>query len=207
MSLILDIPSSVSSAAARNKVVAGSAVAPNSRHAADMFNIKRDYQKALRSDSESKAAASVRPDAGRDRTDADAQIGMPLHSDTFIKRLIQLNPNLWFEQANADPEKIGIYLLVPPDAVYLEGKKFLFGFHKGVMPEFTLQEKNPDYQTLDGETFTGGCKRIIRQGYRTILMRLVRMKLICLPQVEVIFGPPSHDSAFWACLTGGRSTL
>lgn len=190
MTLILDIPASVERERQRNAV--RSRLSPEERYKFDRGGYKKEYQDALLDDAEAKKRAAVAPDNGRSRTDKEQCIGMPLHSDVFIRRLTQLNSSLWFERANADHEKIGIYLQVPISMEYLEGKKFLFGFHDGVMPEFTL-EKDPG---PDGENVG-----ILRQGWRTILMRLVRMRAISLTQVEVMFGPPSHDSMYWKVLT------
>lgn len=190
MPLILDIPASVERERQRQAV--RSHLSPEERYKFDRGGYKKEYQDALLDDAEAKKRAAVALDNGRSRTDKDQCIGMPLHSDVFIRRLTQLNSSLWFERANADHAKIGIYLQVPISMEYLEGKKFLFGFHEGVMPEFTLQ-KDPGQ---DGENVG-----ILRQGWRTILMRLVRMRVISLAQVEVIFGPPSHDSMYWKVLT------
>lgn len=190
MPLILDVPASVERERQRNAV--RSRLSPEERYKFDRGGYKTDFQNALFDDSEAKKRACVAADNGRSRTDKDQCIGMPLHSDVFMRRLTQLNPSLWFERANADHEKIGIYLQVPISMDYLEGKKFLFGFHDGVMPEFTLQ-KDPG---PDGDNVG-----ILRQGWRTILMRLVRMRMISLHEAEVIFGPPSHDSMYWKVLT------
>lgn len=211
MALItLDIPSSVELAKASNKVMAGSALSPAVRHSKDKAGYKREYQKALNSDANQKAADSVRVDNGRPRTEWDASIGIPITAETFMRRLLQLNSSFWFERANADREKIGIYRLCEPDTNYPEGKIFICGFHDGIMPEFFLEEKEDDrVMTIAGETEVhyGGCKRILRQGYRTILQRLVRAGFINLAAAEAIFGPPSYDSAHWALLTGRRSTI
>lgn len=198
MSLILDVPLSVELERSRAAVRSGSALSPQERFKLDRQGYKREYQHALYDDAVSKNTAAIAPDNGRSRTEHDACIGMPLHSDTFISRLTKLNPSLWFERANADHEKMGVYLLVPISIEYLEGKKFLFGFHIGIMPEFTL-EKTPDE---DGEGVG-----ILRQGWRTILMRLIRLRLISLEKAEVMFGQPSFESAYWAVLTGKRNSI
>lgn len=198
MSLILDVPVSVELERSRAAVRSGSALTPQERFERDRAGYKREYQHALYEDATSKNTAAVALDNGRPRTEHDACIGMPLHSDTFIQRLTQLNPSLWFERANADPEKMGVYLLVPISLEYLEGKKFLFGFHIGIMPEYTL-ENSPDEH--------GEGVGILRQGYRTILTRLIRMRLISLEKAELMFGQPSQESAYWACLTGKRSSI
>jgi len=66
------------------------------------------------------------------------------------------------------------------------------------MPEFVLLRKPGS----DGEG-----AGILRQGWRTVLARLIRERLISLPQVEVMFGEPSCQSAHWACLVGKRSSI
>lgn len=210
MPIILDVPKSVESALIANQVRAGSPLTSTERHLREKTGYKREYQKALATDANAKAANSVRVDNGRPRTELDASIGIPITAETFMRRLLQLNSSFWFERANADKEKIGIYRLVEVSETFPEGKQFLMGFHDGIMPEFFLQEKEDDrVMTIGGETEVhyGGCKRIIRQGYRTILQRLVRAGMINLATAETLFGPPSYDSAYWALLTGRRSSI
>lgn len=210
MPIILDVPSSVESALITNQVRAGSPLTAQERHLKEKTGYKREYQKALATDANVKAADSVRVDNGRPRTELDASIGIPITAETFMRRLLQLNSSFWFERANADKEKIGIYRLVEVSDTFPEGKQFLMGFHDGIMPEFFLQEKEDDrVMTIGGETEVhyGGCKRILRQGYRTILQRLVRAGMINLTAAETLFGPPSYDSAYWALLTGRRSSI
>lgn len=196
--ITLDVPSSLESVKAKATAVAGSGVTPQERFVKDRSGYKREYQKKLYDDSQKNIVAAKAKDNGRPRDQLDACIGMSMHSDTFMRRLIQLNSSLWFEEANADKDKIGVYLLVPVSMTFIEGKQFLFGFHKGVMPEFTLQKHAGD----DGENVG-----ILRQGWRTILARLIRMRMISFEKVEVMFGQPSHQSAYWAVLTGKRSEL
>jgi hypothetical protein len=210
MPIILDVPSSVESALASNKVIAGSALSSVERHSKDRAGYKREYQQALSNEANQNAADSIRVDNGRPRTELDASIGIPITAETFMRRLLQLNSSFWFERANADKEKIGIYRLVEVSDTFPEGKQFLMGFHDGVMPEFFLQENEDDrVMTIGGQTEVhyGGCKRILRQGYRTILQRLVRSGMINLTAAETLFGPPSYDSAYWALLTGRRSSI
>lgn len=208
--IILDVPNSVESALITNQVRAGSPLTAQERHLKEKTGYKRQYQKALAKDANEKAADSVRVDNGRPRDELDASIGIPITAETFMRRLLQLNSSFWFERANADKEKIGIYRLVEVSETFPEGKQFLMGFHDGIMPEFFLQEKEEDrVMTIAGETEVhyGGCKRIIRQGYRSILQRLIRAGYIGLSATETLFGPPSYDSAYWALLTGRRSTI
>lgn len=210
MPILLDVPSSVESARIKNQVRAGSPLPPEIRAITEREGYKKDYQNALVNDADAKARDSVRVDNGRPRTEWDASIGIPITAETFMRRLLQLNSSFWFERANADKEKIGIYRLVDKTETFPEGKQFLMGFHDGIMPEFFLEEKEDDrVMTIAGETVTysGGCKRILRQGYRTIIQRLVRARMINLAAAETLFGPPSYDSAHWALLTGKRAHI
>ena len=195
MSLILDIPASVERE--RNVNAVRSSLPPDVRFALDREGYKQEFQDALFNDSEQKKTAG-RFDGERDRTNQDAGIGMPIHSSVFIQRLTQLNPSLWFDRAKADPEKIGIYLQIPPSMVHPEGLQYLFAFHDGIMPEFVLL-KNPG---ADGES-----AGILRQGWRTVLARLIRQRLVSLEKVEVMFGQPSCQSGHWAVLSGKRNSL
>lgn len=210
MPIILDVPSSVESARTKQQVRAGSPLPPEIRAITEREGYKKDYQNALVNDVKKKAADAVALDNGRPRTEYERSIGMPITAETFMRRLLQLNSSFWFERANADKEKIGIYRICEPDLNYPEGKVFICGFHDGIMPEFALLSKEDDRAMInsDGETevFTGECK-VLRQGYRSILQRLVRAKMINLTKAEALFGPPSHDSAYWAVLTGKRSSI
>lgn len=174
-----------------------SRLSPDARYEFERGQYQATHQQELVSDFDTKQQLSLAKDNGRDRTEQDAGIGMPLHSSVLIRRLTALNPSLWFERSNYDQEKIGIYLLVPISMEYLEGKRFLFGFHDGIMPEFVLLKK------ADELGHTG----ILRQGWRTILARLIRERLIGIGEVDIMFGQPSCDSAYWACLTGKRSSM
>lgn len=196
MSIILDLPASLERE--RSAQAVRSHLSPDDRYAFERGQYKAEYHNRLVGDFDSKQQHALAKDNGRDRTERDAGIGMPLHSSVFIERLLKINPNLWFERSAYDAEKIGIYLQVPVSMDYLEGKRFLMGFHDGILPEFVLLKKP------DGTGMTG----ILRQGWRTILARLLRMGVIDgLAQIEIMFGQPSCQSAYWACLTGKRSHI
>lgn len=196
MSLLLDLPASLERD--RQSQAVRSRLSPDDRYAFERGQYKAEHQERLVSDFDQKQQWALAKDNGRDRTDQDAGIGMPLHSSVFIRRLLQLNPSLWFERSHCDTEKIGIYLQVPVSLDYIEGKRFLMGFHDGILPEFVLL-KQPDELGHTG---------ILRQGWRTILARLLRMGVLGgLNQIEIVFGQPSCQSAYWACLTGKRSAM
>lgn len=194
MGLILDLPASLERD--RQSQAVRSRLSPDARYEFERGQYKAEFQQKAIADFDGRQQMALAKDNGRDRTNLDEGIGMPLHSSVFIQRLLKINPSLWFERSEADREKIGIYLQVPISLEYLEGKRFLMGFHDGILPEFVLLKK------ADGQGHTG----ILRQGWRTILARLLRMGVIDgLGQIEIMFGQPSCQSAYWAVLTGKRS--
>lgn len=143
-------------------------------------------------DQAARDAATVDPDNGSQVTDTLAQVGRPLDAPEVQRRLLLLNPNLIFERSRACPEKTGIYLPAPSSPYHPEGRRFICGMESCWMPEFsvrhTRQETGLDnslHLVMDGET----------RGWRTVLARLIRERLITLPQAERAFA-----------LTRGRSS-
>lgn len=119
--------------------------------------------------------------AKRDLTVAD---GVKLHSDLIMQRLMRLNKNLWFEVANADKNRYGIYLLDPGAT---GGRQFICGLPRGMVREYTV---------VDEDAETGEVTRIT-PGWRNVLARLVRARLISEPRAVVMFGTPSVTSKRW----------
>ena len=114
--------------------------------------------------------------------------GLPLHSDTIIRRLMRLNPNLWFEVAHADKNRYGIYLLDPG----AEGhRQFICGMPRGMCREYSSMR----------QTETGEVTDVV-PGWRTILARLVRKRLIPEPAAVLLFGTPSVTSKRWQRAVG-----
>jgi hypothetical protein len=125
-------------------------------------------------------------DGGISTANALAQLGRPMSSADVIARLKRMNPNLHFEVAIMDRTKMGVYVLTG------EGKRFICGMEHGYMPEFSYQHTSPrrtpdpdnpgnwlTVQVISGET----------RGWRTVLARLLRERLITLPQIERYFNP------------------
>jgi hypothetical protein len=148
--------------------------------------LSRLYQKSLQEQYRNTEQAATAADGGIDDvTDWEQVVGMPLVGARIITRLRRLNSRLWFEASHADPTKTGMYV-IHDDGL----KEFLCGMETELNPEFSLR-------ILDDE---GKPKGIIA-GWRRLLMRLIRDRLITESKANAIFGPPSRDSENWARFT------
>lgn len=146
------------------------------------------YQQALlREVVENDRKAAHPTDGGRPMEVAEAQVGIPLQGERIIGRLKKLNPYLWFERSLADPTRYGCYILSPS---HEGGKLYIVGFEAEMNPEFTL--------IVNDEW--GKFKKFV-PGWRRVLMRLIRARIISEAQAHNIFGPPTRDSERWAQLT------
>lgn len=144
------------------------------------FKNRQNIADAL--DKKQKATA---PDGERDRT--QQTIGYSLTPGQLMKRLLELCPRLHFERSHAVPKQMGIYLL---DQNIEGGKRFICGMHADdPMPEFSVLNKEGAFEE--------------KRGWRTVLYRLMKERLITYGQVEIVFGP--GDSRNWAILTGRRN--
>lgn len=160
------------------------------RRAITDYQQRQIYQKALQSEYRNNEQNATSPDGAIDDvTDLEQVVGIPLVGPRIIGRLKKLNRNLWFERSVADSTKTGIYFLEPNLSGGME-KKFLCGMETELNPEFSVR-------VVDEQ---GMAKGII-SGWRRILMRLIRARLISEPGAFALFGPPSRDSENWARYT------
>lgn len=141
------------------------------------FERSVERSRALHGQAEERAMAAVSDDGDIPTSTLEAQIGKPLHSSEIIKRLRSLNANLTFEVALADSRFMG---------VYFKGKH-QFGMESGYSPEFSVLHRD-DEGHFYKET----------RGWRTILARLIRTRLITEPQANKVFGAPSRSSQKWS---------
>lgn len=128
--------------------------------------------------------SSVYANDGIPANNTQAQTGRPLFAAVLEKRLLSLNPNFIFEVAIQDSTKKGIY--VPQTRrdeagfVYPE-KRFVCGYENGIMPEFSIihtrDKKLPDPNDPQGWVTVQEPYRETR-GWRTVLLRLIRERLI-----------------------------
>ena len=150
--------------------------------------LHRIYQQSLRREVVHNDHIAAHPeDGGRPMDNMDAQIGIPLQGERIIGRLKKLNPNLWFERSLSDSSKYGCYLL---RSDVDGGKEYLVGFEAELNPEFTVIVNDDQ----------GKFKKFI-PGWRRVLMRLIRARVITEARAHAVFGPPNRDSERWTQLT------
>lgn len=156
-------------------------LSPQRRAAIDRLESQRERTSLLASEASTKAKAAVAPDGERPNNE-QANLGIPLQGHQITERLMRLNSQLWFEVANADHTKLGCYLLTPRVE---GGKQFIAGFEKDMNPEFTTKLE------VEGRV-------VVKRGYRTLLMRLIKNRLVTESGCAALFGEPSKDSKNWA---------
>lgn len=162
---------------------------------------------------------TVADDAGRDTSNLLAQMGRPLASTEVQRRLLLCNPNLLFERSLASPDKTGIYIELSvraPTGGWERKKQFLFGMESEVMPEFSAKHAtikrmpNPEVVAGGGTAVARDAVKWIEvptfyaetRGWRTVLVRLLHLRLITRGDVERYFDwIPSRDSENWAAQT------
>lgn len=150
--------------------------------------LHRIYQQNLLLEAQKNESYAADPGDGR-RTMADwsAQVGIPLQGERIIGRLRRLNSCLYFERSKSDPTKYGVYITT---GLTENGLQFLCGFEADVNPEFTVIVQDEK----------GQFKKFI-PGWRRVLMRLIRAKIISKDAADRVFGPPNRESQRWAELT------
>lgn len=119
-------------------------------------------------------------------TDATAQLGRPLTRRVLIERLCKLNPNLVFEQSRANPAIGAVYF---HDGVSnmedldhaCRGRRHIVGMEwTGLSPEFTTRKI--EYDQFGKPQMKGQVR-----GWRTVLARLIKERLISIPDCERVF--------------------
>lgn len=149
----------------------------------------------LAAEMDQKRELAISPDDDRPTTDMQAQVGRMMHGEEVRHRLLKLNQFLKFFPGNADPTRVGIYIIDSsangddPDPKY-RGLRYVCGMEKDFCPEFsvrvTREEKfwNEDKGAEDTRQVFAGEIR----GWRTVLARLIRQRLITYPAAVTEFG-------------------
>jgi hypothetical protein len=130
-------------------------------------------------------------------TDALQQMGRPLSSQELIARLSRMNPQLVFEQSRNFPHVGGVYVIDPAANLNdlderCRGRRHIVGMEwTGISPEFTTRKVEKD--KFGKPQMTGQVR-----GWRTILMRLIKEKLIAVTEAERVFSiAKGRDSQRW----------
>lgn len=138
-------------------------------------------------------------DGETDTTNLKAQLGRPLESKEVERRLGKCNSRLLFERSISDDSKVGVYV-VEGDA-----KRFVCGMEFGYMPEFSV--RHIEKQRIPDPTIEGHWREVPKftretRGWRTVLARLLRERLITESQVESQFEISAGRSSYhWQALT------
>lgn len=193
----------------RERVTAGlPSLAPSLRAERDQAESTRQLSNDALAEQKQRAEASVAADGARVTTSLEAQLGRPLATAEFQRRLAKCNSNLRFERSLAHPRLAGVYIVqYRRDAITSEHtmqKRFVCGMEAEFMPEFTV--RHVELITQPDPTIPGATRKIaecvdLTMGWRTVLVRLLHEGLITQGQIERRFGVPSHDSANWQNLT------
>lgn len=119
-------------------------------------------------------------------TDPSAQLGRPLTRQQLIARLSKLNPNLVFEQSRNYPHMGAIYLrdgISNMEDIDLNnrGRRHLVGMEwTGLSPEFTTRK-------IENDKFGKPQMKGQVRGWRTVLQRLIKSRLIGIAETERVF--------------------
>jgi hypothetical protein len=181
--------------AEKGRVTAGiPGLFPEQRAIKDYRGRQREKVRNAVHDAESKKKALTAKDGDRPTNLHEAQEGVALDPYMVMCRLRKMNNNLHFEPSMHDKNKMGIYLL---DPLAETGKRFICGMERDrKIPEFSVRE------TVEKDVRTGQTDRFKEtRGWRTVLYRLIKAKLISKTKAEILFGPPSRDSKLWQLLT------
>ena len=156
---------------------------------------------------------TVEDDAGRDTSNLVSQMGRPIASTEFQRRLKVIQPGLIFKRNPRYPELTA--MLIERDFKNVAGtwerkEVLICGMESGIMPEFSVMHKtkkqiaNPELfgkeaptreiDWLNVDTFASETR-----GWRTVLVRLLHAGIITRLDVEKHFGwTPSSDSKKWS---------
>lgn len=129
---------------------------------------QQDKLAELWEDTDKRLARERIPNQG-EWTNPERQRGTPIHSNELIRRIRQMNPNIWVEDSKISKERAGFYYVDP-----LKGRKAFTGAHfqKGMVREHVLVYVDRSDRPTGYEL-----------GWREILHRLLRKQLITWAQM------------------------
>lgn len=188
--------SSLSPSINKGKVTAGlPGLSPSLRSRKETQEKSRFIDKENLKDEAKRASSTVAPIDGIKPSNVLAQMGRPLTSQVVQKKLKEMNPAFYFEISIADKTKTGIYLIENKNGE--AQKRFICGMESGVMPEFSIKHekffRQPDPST-PGNWLNVPVLSSETRGWRTVLARLYRERLITAPQITAFFAPEAGQS-------------
>lgn len=151
---------------------------------------------------------------------AQERLGRPLFPAEFERRLLKLNPNLYFEVIDENPshKRLSVldargkhFVAVYPNALLPERSILKFKEIDAPDPNFTGAGVSRSDLPTDPDAVKPGWRRILipwgehRRGWRTVLVRLIQAGLITTNQAEVEFG--SDETPEWRHHTGKGEEL
>ena len=126
-----------------------------------------------------KSVARYRLDDHEELKNMEKRMGMPMLANDLINKITKLNPRVWAEDSLANPTTVvGFYY------TNNEGKKACaVPFLKGALPEFS-------FILVDAADLP--VKEV--RGWRTVLHRLLKLRLITWKDVITHFGDTLHSA-------------
>jgi hypothetical protein len=173
----------------------------------DQNGYQSQFQRDCQKEQAARDEAYTSPDGARVRNVKEAGVGRALFGTEVKKRLLQLNPALIFNDS-PHPGRICINRWIS-DPVLGETLHYVCAMERGLMPEFSIlnfvEEEYFDAQTQVTPEGTGMAKTRVKidehnpetRGWRTVIMHLIKERLISREGAERLFGLPSHDSRNW----------
>lgn len=142
---------------------------------------------------------------------ADRQAGRKMSATEFINKLRKINPDIVLEPhpGVSAPVETAFHRLNKDKAcLHLTiggSKQFLMVCEGDYMPEWTVMDtrviKKPDASSPDGMWKPAEIPwHCVKRGWREVLIRLIRMRIVSLEPVEKVFG--AGDRSSWKTLTG-----
>jgi hypothetical protein len=165
------------------------------------------FQRDAQREQQQRDRQYVETDGNRPRNVKEAGAGRPLTGTEVQKRLLMLNPALIFEDSTY-PGRICIKRWIS-DPVLGETLHYVCAMERGLMPEFSilnfLEEDYFDAPTRATPEGTGLKKTRLKidernpetRGWRTVLLRLIKERLISREGAERLFGLPTLESRNW----------
>ncbi len=171
------------------------------KHAEQDQRVKQAYQLFESGKFEGRHAHLVE-DKRTSIANRDRQAGRAMTTSRFTELIHKLNMDLVVLPHPRQDDKACVYLMLPDGT-----KEFIVVMENGLMPEWsimgTLEVRVPERPGSAMWKKTKVPGQEIQRGWRTVLIYLIRKKLVSLEAVERVFGPCNRES--WAVFTGKQA--